>query len=140
VTADAEARPLAEGTGSESDQPGGLLDIDSTRIPRIGTAARARRVAAVLAEGTPPELGLALAQLAEGRPPDDAHVVTILLAAELISARWPDVLDDYAGGRYHRPNVLALSELARRRYPPTGDRDTWVRYGPAGPPDRGVPV
>lgn len=29
-------------------------------------------------------------------------------------------------------------ELMRRRYPPTGDPELWVRYGPAGPPD-GVP-
>lgn len=26
------------------------------------------------------------------------------------------------------------TELNRRRYPPTGDRKLWVKYGPAGPP------
>lgn len=25
-------------------------------------------------------------------------------------------------------------ELQRRRWPPTGDRDLWVKYGPDGPP------
>lgn len=29
-------------------------------------------------------------------------------------------------------------ELARRRFPPTGDRDLWVRYGPDGPPEGGA--
>ncbi len=32
----------------------------------------------------------------------------------------------------------ATPELLRRRYPPTGDRDLWVRYGPAGPPHTAV--
>lgn len=42
---------------------------------------------------------------------------------------------DYAGGRYHRNHPLPeFTELQRRRFPPTGDRDLWVRYGPAGPP------
>jgi hypothetical protein len=27
------------------------------------------------------------------------------------------------------------AELMRRRYPPTGDVQLWVRYGPAGPPE-----
>ena len=26
-------------------------------------------------------------------------------------------------------------ELMRRRYPPSGDPDLWVRYGPTGPPE-----
>lgn len=31
-------------------------------------------------------------------------------------------------------NHVPYSDLQRRRYPPTGDRDLWIRYGPAGPP------
>lgn len=43
--------------------------------------------------------------------------------------------EDYADGKFHRPHELAeFSELQRRRWPPTGDRALWVRYGPAGPP------
>lgn len=44
--------------------------------------------------------------------------------------------DDFPGGRYHRPHHLipAVGQLARVRYPPTGDRDMWIRYGPDGPP------
>lgn len=43
---------------------------------------------------------------------------------------------DFLGGRYHRPAALipAFGELQRRRWPPTGDRDLWVKYGPDGPP------
>lgn len=42
---------------------------------------------------------------------------------------------DYADGRYHRTHPLPeFTELQRRRYPPTGDRDPWIRYGPTGPP------
>lgn len=47
----------------------------------------------------------------------------------------PLCLDDYADGRFHRAHELAeYSELQRRRWPPTGDRELWIRYGPAGPP------
>ena len=43
--------------------------------------------------------------------------------------------DDYSGGKYHRQHALdEYSEIQRHRYPPTGDRDLWVKYGPAGPP------
>lgn len=40
--------------------------------------------------------------------------------------------DDYPGGRYHRQHSLmpVITELQRRRYPPTGDRLLWVKYGP----------
>ena len=42
--------------------------------------------------------------------------------------------DDYPGGKYHRQHALdEYSEIQRRRYPPNGDRDQWVKYGPAGP-------
>jgi hypothetical protein len=42
--------------------------------------------------------------------------------------------EDYPGGRYHRNHEY--SALQPVRWPPTGDRATWVRYGPAGPPQR----
>lgn len=45
-----------------------------------------------------------------------------------------DALDWSAEAR--RPSH---AELMRRRYPPTGDPDLWVRYGPDGPPE-GVDV
>lgn len=32
------------------------------------------------------------------------------------------------------------SELMKRRYPPTGDPDLWVIYGPAGSPEWEGPV
>lgn len=42
---------------------------------------------------------------------------------------------DYAGGKHHRGHMLpAIVELDRLRWPPTGDRDLWVRFGPDGPP------
>lgn len=48
--------------------------------------------------------------------------------AELIRA-------DYPGGRYHRQHpLLYATALARRRFPPNGNRDEWIRYGPAGRP------
>lgn len=28
------------------------------------------------------------------------------------------------------------ADVQHRRYPPTGDRDLWVRYGPSGPPEQ----
>lgn len=42
---------------------------------------------------------------------------------------------DYPGGKFHQQYEMPeFSELDVRRYPPTGDRALWVRYGPAGPP------
>lgn len=41
--------------------------------------------------------------------------------------------EDYAGGRWHRHNVLpAVSVLEKLRWPPDGDRAAWVRNGPPG--------
>jgi len=37
--------------------------------------------------------------------------------------------------RYRMDDAVVGSELMRRRYPPTGDRELWVRYGEAGPPE-----
>jgi len=37
--------------------------------------------------------------------------------------------------RHRVEDAAAGSELMRRRYPPTGDRELWVRYGEAGRPE-----
>lgn len=63
----------------------------------------------------------------------EARVIEDLDGAELVE-RWLGA--DYLDGAYHRPNALPLlNQIDRRRWPPTGDRALWVRYGPAGPPD-----
>jgi hypothetical protein len=105
---------------------------DNIRISRIGAVDRARALALALRECTPTEVGVALAMVADGRPYDDAVVVAIVLAAEMIAARWPRITDWYAGGRFHRNGDLVPSELLLRRYPPNGDVEEWIRYGPKG--------
>jgi hypothetical protein len=43
--------------------------------------------------------------------------------------------DDWPGGRFHRQNPICYpTELQRRRWPPNGDRDEWIKWGPAGAP------
>jgi len=39
--------------------------------------------------------------------------------------------------RHRVEHATATPALLRRRYPPIGDLDLWVRYGPDGPPDGG---
>jgi hypothetical protein len=58
--------------------------------------------------------------------------LSYLLADDVLEG-W--VSESYTGGPWCRQHVLlpAVTELQRRRYPPTGDRDTWIRTGPAGP-------
>lgn len=75
-------------------------------------------------EINPADLGLKLAQL----PHDHALVVAARLAAEIRAERMPSY-DDYADGRFHRTHELPAehAELQKRRYPPNGDRDEWVR-------------
>ena len=72
------------------------------------------------------DLGLRLAQL----PPDHELVVAARLALEIRADRMQSY-DDYVGGRYHRTHELPgeHSELQKRRYPPHGDRDEWVKNG-----------
>jgi hypothetical protein len=91
----------------------------------------------------PVELGLMLSKL-----PFDHALITwarhgIEIAIGRAGAKLDDdiafvlerLTDDYAGGPYHRQNPMPeYSRLQMARYPPTGDRDLWVRYGPAGPP------
>lgn len=100
------------------------------------TAADLPRVLALLAEIDPVTLAVALVQLAEERQPDDALLVALALAVETAHLRMPSPLDDYVDGRFHRNGVLLpeYTNLQRRRYPPTGRRDVWIKYGPAGPP------
>lgn len=82
---------------------------------------------------TPIQLAVLLSTL----PPTDPWVVAARVGLEVgeLRADASLVADDYAGGRFHRQHVLAEhTELQIHRYPPTGDRELWVRYGPAGPP------
>jgi len=70
------------------------------------------------------DLGLKLAQL----PHDHELVVAARLALEVRADRLQSY-DDYDAGRYHRLHELPgkYTELQKRRYPPNGDRDEWVR-------------
>ena len=78
----------------------------------------------------PRDMGLALARL----PHDHALVVAARLALEARAERMPSY-DDYPGGRYHRIHDLPEhTAIHKARWGPTGDRDLWVKYGPAGPP------
>lgn len=53
-------------------------------------------------------------------------------AAEQADA-WLD--ENSVGGQRHRQHQLPLiSELQRRRFPPHGDVDEWVKHGIGGPP------
>ena len=53
-------------------------------------------------------------------------------AAEQVTVR--ALVDDWPGGRFHRQHPLYVPELQLRRWPPNGDRDEWVHWGPAGAP------
>ena len=78
----------------------------------------------------PVALGAALARL----PHDHELVVASRLALE-VRADAMHSGDDYPGGRYHRIHDLPEhTAVQKARWGPTGDRDLWVRYGPAGPP------
>ena len=82
------------------------------------------------------DLALCIARAME-IDPDHELVVAARLALEIGYARAsrPWNLEDFAGGRYHRSHEIAEhTELQKLRYPPTGSRDLWVKYGPAGPP------
>ena len=103
------------------------------------TARHVVALADTLAGTDPIVVGVTLVQVAEGRRHDDALTVSILAAAEHSAARWPSLDDDRIGGRFHRNGVLlGYSDLQKHRWPPTGDRDLWVKYGPAGPPAAGA--
>lgn len=79
----------------------------------------------------PVELAATLGQLDVGHP----LLVAARLAVEIAEQRSASSVWDYVcGGRWHRHHPIGVSELQRRRYPPHGDRELWVRYGPEGPP------
>jgi hypothetical protein len=65
-------------------------------------------------------------------------IVAVEVAYRRADQEWrARAVEDYFGGRWHRQHALpAVREIDRRRYPPTGDRELWIRYGPAGPPER----
>lgn len=79
------------------------------------------------------DLGLKLSQL----PHNHELVVAARLALEIREARMQSY-DDYGDGRFHRTHELPgqHSELQTLRYPPNGDRDEWVRGGPARIPQQ----
>jgi len=77
------------------------------------------------------DLGLKLAKLME-TDPDNEAVTAARLALEIgySRANQPFNIEDFAGGKYHRaPEIAEYSELQKRRWPPNGDRDEWVRDG-----------
>ena len=91
------------------------------------TTDRAARALVELLD--PVQLAAGLAQL----PPDHLTVLLARAAVEHGAGRsgasscpecaWREAM--FRGGP---------ADLLRRRYPPTGDRWMWVRYGPDGPP------
>lgn len=84
-------------------------------------------------ETSPAELAVMLSLLPTTHPLITAALVGIEVGA--LREGTPLNLDDYVGGRYHRNHELAEhTEVQIRRWPPTGNRELWVRYGPAGPP------
>lgn len=109
--------------------------ITTTTTSPASSARQIRAALATLSSYPPAVLGAALVQLGDHRPHGDPSVLAVLLAAEQLVARLPHPNDDVIGGRYHRSADLdARGVLARHRYPPTGDRDLWIAYGPDGPP------
>lgn len=88
---------------------------------------------------SPIELGVMLSQLEPSCTLFVAARLGLEVAVMRADADMDELLarlrDDYAGGRYHRNNPLQeYTQLQRHRWPPTGNRDLWVKYGPAGPP------
>jgi hypothetical protein len=83
------------------------------------------------------DLGLKLTQL----PHDHALVIAARLALEIRADRMQSY-DDYPDGRYHRTHELPgeYTELQKRRYPPNGDRDEWVRGGAVEIPGQRQPA
>lgn len=79
----------------------------------------------------PVQLGAMLATL----PPHHPLVTAARLGIEATYSRHQQHIDAcLPGGEWHINHTLLTSPLLLKRYPPTGDRATWVKYGPAGPP------
>jgi hypothetical protein len=120
-------------THSKTEQGG--RNPQNPANPAAAVVTDIARIRTFLTRADPAVLAVALVQLAEERPRDDVLLVALALAADAAELRRPSLRDDYAGGRYHRQNPLPEhSDLQRRRYPPTGNRELWIKYGPAGPP------
>lgn len=103
-------------------------------LPDLGNLAEVR---ALLARTDPVVLAVALVQVAEERV-DAVFLTALALAVDAANLRTPSWRDDVVGGRYHRNGpLIEVTDLQRRRWPPTGRRELWIRYGPAGPP---VPI
>lgn len=83
------------------------------------------------------DLGLQLSQL----PHDHELVVAARLALEIRADRMQSY-DDYDGGRFHRTHELPgeYTALQKRRYPPNGDREEWVRGTQAQVPEQRRPA
>lgn len=86
----------------------------------------------------PRDLGLSLAQL----PPDHDLVVAARLAVEIADQKRAlreaslDVHSAHTPAEWRQwaDQYVSHEQLERRRFAPTGDREEWVRWGPAGPP------
>jgi hypothetical protein len=124
-----------ESSGGSKTQQGGTNPQNPANPAGIPTDALAR-LRTALERVDPVLLAVALVQVAEKRQHDDALLVALALAVEAAHLRMPSPLDDYLDGRFHRNGVLLpeYTDLQRRRYPPTGRRDIWIKYGPSGPP------
>jgi hypothetical protein len=83
----------------------------------------------------PVALAVALSELVASHP-DHPVAAAARLAVDVGDLRRAgSPLDDYAGGRFHREHVLdEYTAIQKCRWPPTGDRSAWIRWGPAGPP------
>ena len=117
-------------TEPAADEPAG----DELIIPAVHAVVHPIVTAARRNGPLPPVRGR---QFLEAPDPVKLAVLLVLAQAWIVADGLTDGwLDrDYLGGPYHRAHLIpAVTELDRRRYPPTGDRATWVRYGPNGPP------
>lgn len=88
----------------------------------------ALELARLLADYPPVVLMAALVRLAGAHRVATVHAADQILATSTRPTRW------HAGPYHRRVPLPAHAETARHRYPPTGDPELWVRYGPAGPP------
>lgn len=78
----------------------------------------------------------ALLVLAEAWVVGDPHQVVRAMLKQ-VSRDVHDAMGGVEGVRRWRESSVPGDEMRRRRYPPTGDRDLWIAYGPAGPPRAG---
>lgn len=138
--------PAGSGLGVAHPEPAEPPADTPTRAQHQGSAGHVAAVSVVVHT-----LAALLGRLDPARL---AAVVSLLPVEQLIAVRvGADVaLDradhrlaellgaDFPGGRWHRRHPLPEhTELQLARWPPTGDRDLWIRYGPAGPPPGSAP-